>query len=79
MAKYKVLVIGLSLKNNKVAKFGDIVVESQLSSDVESLVKGKYIELVDEKEVEEAESTENVEDVEVEEAEIVKPKKGAKK
>lgn len=76
MAKYKVLVIGLSIKNNKVAKFGDLVEESHLSSDVESLVKGKFIEKVKEKEVEEAESTENVE---VEEAEIVKPKKVAKK
>lgn len=48
MAKYKVLVIGLSLKKNKVAKFGDLVEESQLSSDIESLVKGNYIELVKE-------------------------------
>lgn len=76
MVKYKVLVIGLSLKNNKVAKFGDLVEESQLTSSVDELIKGNFIEEV--KEVEEVE-TDEVLDLEVKEVEEVKPKKNSKK
>lgn len=76
MVKYKVLVIGLSLKNNKVAKFGDLVEESQLTSSVDELIKGNFIEEV--KEVDEVE-TDEVLDLEVKEVEEVKPKKNSKK
>lgn len=76
MAKYKVLVIGLSLKNNKVAKFGDLVEESQLTSSVDELIRGNFIEEV--KEVEEV-ITDEVLDLEVKEVEEVKPKKNSKK
>jgi len=76
MAKYKVLVIGLSLKNNKVAKFGDLVEESQLTSSVDELIIGNFIEEV--KEVDEI-KTDKVLDLEVKEVEEVKPKKNSKK
>ena len=76
MAKYKVLVIGLSLKKNKVAKFGDLVEESQLTSSVDELIRGNFIEEV--KEVEEV-KTDEVLDLEVKEVEEVKPKKNSKK
>lgn len=76
MAKYKVLVIGLSLKKNKVAKFGDLVEESQLTSSVDELIRGNFIEEV--KEVEEV-ITDEVLDLEVKEVEAVKPKKNSKK
>mgnify|MGYP005990890711 CR=1 FL=1 len=45
MAKYKVLVIQHLLKNNKIAKSGDIVYGSQLPNEKSSL-KGGYVELV---------------------------------
>ena len=76
MAKYKVLVIGLSLKKNKVAKFGDLVEESQLTSSVDELIRGNFIEEV--KEVDEV-KTDEVLDLEVKEVEEVKPKKNSKK
>ena len=76
MAKYKVLVIGLSLKNNKVAKFGDLVEESQLTSSVDELLKGNFIKEVNEpKEV----KTDDVVNLDVKEPEEVKPKKNSKK
>lgn len=76
MVKYKVLVIGLSLKKNKVAKFGDLVEESQLTSSVDELIRGNFIEEV--KAVDEVE-TDEVLDLEVKEVEEVKPKKNSKK
>lgn len=68
MAKYKVLVIGISIKNNKVAKFGEIVDESQLCSNPDELVKGKYIERVKESK---QESKVNVKETVVKDAEIL--------
>lgn len=41
--KVKINVIELLLKNNKVAKFGEIVDESQLSSSADELKKKGYI------------------------------------
>lgn len=46
MAKYKILVIAHSLKNNLVGKFNEVVDESQLTSDVSELVEAGFIELV---------------------------------
>lgn len=44
MKKYSVKVIALSLKNNKIAKFGDIVDQSQVASDCKVLVESGYLE-----------------------------------
>lgn len=43
MKKYKVLVIKMLLKNNKVANRNDIVTEAQLTSSAQDLVKRGYI------------------------------------
>lgn len=64
MAKYRVLVIAHSLKNNLVGKFNEVVDESQLTSSVSELVEAGFIELVEE-----------AENIEVVEAEVVVEKK----
>ena len=46
MAKYKILVIEHCLKNNVVAKYGEIVEESQLTSPADELVEAGFIEEV---------------------------------
>jgi hypothetical protein len=66
MAKYKVLVIAMTVKNNGIAKSGDLIDESQLNSSAEELVKEGFIELV------EAEAEVEVNDLEVK-SEVVKP------
>ena len=43
MAKYKVEVIELLLKNNQIAKHGDLVEETQLNSSVETLEKDRFV------------------------------------
>ena len=43
MAKYKVEVIELLLKNNQIAKHGDLVEETQLNSSVETLGKDGFV------------------------------------
>lgn len=43
MAKYKVEVIELLLKNNQIAKYGDLVEETQLNSSVETLEKDRFV------------------------------------
>lgn len=45
MAKYKVLPIALSIKNNKIASAGDIVDDSQLNSSAYDLIKDGFLEL----------------------------------
>lgn len=79
MAKYKVLVIAITVKNNGIAKSGDIIDGSQLNSSAEELIKEGFIELVETEEVaeevtvevEETEETEELVEttVEVEETE----------
>lgn len=51
MAKYKIAVIGHLLKNNKVAKFGEEVDESQLTSSAKDLVKAGFITEIEVKEI----------------------------
>ena len=46
MAKYKILVIAHCLKNNVVAKYGEVVEESQLTSPADELVEAGFIEEV---------------------------------
>lgn len=71
MAKYKVKVISHLCKHNHMAKYGEIVDESQLTSPAYELVKSGFIELVDEK----VEESEKVNKIEVKEPKQVKPKK----
>ena len=61
--KYKVKVRALSLKGNKVVKFGAVIDSSQLPNpdNAEQMEKDGYIESVDLDEVEEVEETEEVE------------------
>lgn len=62
MAKYKVLPIAMTIKNNGIAEHGDIIDESQLCSSAFDLQKDGFIELVEEDEL-------------VEEKKASKPKK----
>jgi len=43
MARYKVAVIAVLLKNNKTAPAGELVEENQFATKVEDLVKGGYV------------------------------------
>ena len=43
MPKFKVNVIQILLKNNKTAKYGELVEEEQLNSKADALVKEGYI------------------------------------
>ena len=47
MAKFKVLVIAITIKNNQIAKCGQLIDESQLNSSSEELVKQGFIEEVE--------------------------------
>ena len=49
MEKYKVIVISVALKNNRVAKYGEIVDAIAFASNPKTLEKLGYIELVKEK------------------------------
>ena len=42
--KYRVKVIALSLKNNKIAKHGDIIVQDQVAANCKDLVENGYLE-----------------------------------
>ena len=75
MAKYKVLVIGLSVKNNKIAKCNEVVDDSQLNSSAYELIKGGYIELIEA----EVEAEVEAEDLEVIIEEVKPPVKKAVK
>ena len=46
MNKYKVIVISVALKNNRVAKYGEIVDAIAFASNPKTLEKLGYIELV---------------------------------
>ena len=74
MEKYKVVVIQQSLKNNKVAKFGEIVEESQLPSPAKELIEKGFI-VSYETETETETETENIEVVSETVKKEVKPKK----
>lgn len=71
MAKFKVLVIAHSVKNNKIAKCGDVIDESQLNSSAYELVNAGFIE--------EVKVEESVEDLEVDSEEVKAVKKPIKK
>ena len=56
MAKYKVKVIAHLCKNNYVAKYGEEINETQLTSNAADLVNAGFIELVQEVEEKEGDS-----------------------
>ena len=66
MAKYKIKVIAHQLNANKVAKYGEIVDESELKYNVNELLKQGFIEKV--------ESKKEVNDIDVKDAKEVKSK-----
>lgn len=71
MGKYKVVVIQQSLRNNKVAKFGAIVEDSQLPSPAKELIeKGFIVSYETETEVEVKKETVNIE-TKIENIEVV--------
>lgn len=49
MENYKIIVISVALKNNRVAKYGEIVDAIAFASNPKTLEKLGYIELVKEK------------------------------
>ena len=57
MAKYKVEVIELLLKNNTVAKYGELVEETQLNSKTEDLEKNGFVKKATKSDLEEAKKT----------------------
>lgn len=69
--KFKILVIGHQLKNQVIAKYPDIVDESQLNGNADELVKAGFVE--------EVKSEKNVENIDVENVEEVKSEKKSKK
>lgn len=52
MAKYKINVIAVLLKNGKIAKHGELIDEEQLARDADQLVKGGHISKPSKQEIE---------------------------
>lgn len=48
MAKYKVITLAMAVKNNRIAKFGELVDDSELTLNPSALIEGGYMEKVDE-------------------------------
>ena len=47
MSKYKVNTIAIAVKNNRIAKFGETVADSELTVNAEELIKSGAISLID--------------------------------
>ena len=71
MAKFRAKVIAHCVKNNKIAKYGDVIDESQLNSSAYELVNAGFIE--------EVKAEESVEDLELDSEEVKAVKKPIKK
>lgn len=69
MKKFLVKTIALSLKANKIAKHGEVVAETQLSSPASELIEAGYIEPYKEEII-----SEDVSEAEKEEIVVEKPK-----
>jgi len=82
MRKFQVLPIAHSLKNNKVAKSGEIVSESQLTSPADELVSAGFLkEVFDTEEVAEEQEEIIADEIEVKSEEVAEefvPKKAKK-
>lgn len=66
MKKYQILVIGHQLKNQEIAKYPDIVDESQLNGNADELVKAGFVKEVKAEKKEEEIPAENSEEVKAE-------------
>ena len=80
MAKYRVKVIAHLCKNNHLAKFGEEIDETQLTSNAAGLVNAGFIDLVEEVETSNAEdlvleTADEVKDIKVNDAKDVKSDK----
>lgn len=73
MAKYRVIRIALAVKNNRLARFGEFVDDSELTANPSLLIKEGFIEAVEEDDVidVEAEVVETETETETEEKEEV--------
>lgn len=69
MAKYRVITLAMAVKNNRIAEFGELVDDSELTTNPSSLLKEGFIEVVEEEVVE----------TETEKTKEVKPKSTSKK
>ena len=67
MAKYKIKVVGLLLRNNQMAEFGDIVDEESFSSPASELKKQGYIDLATKADINKLEEAEKETEKEAEE------------
>lgn len=78
MAKYRVIPIAMTVKNNKIAYHGEIVDDSQLNSPAYELIRDGFLEVFEEikSETEEV-KVEETDDTEKEV--VVNPKKNNKK
>lgn len=76
MRIFKILVIAHSLKQNKIAKYGETVSESQLTSPASELIEAGFIEEVFE-DVNDIEAEEEI-DAEIEKEEVLDVKKEIK-
>lgn len=47
MANYRVKTIAVAVKNNRIAKFGEMVHDSELTSNASEMISGGYIEILD--------------------------------
>jgi hypothetical protein len=72
MAKYKIKVVGLLLRNNQMAEFGDIVDEESFSSPAEELKKQGYIDLATKADFKKLKETEEEEAKRLEEEEAAR-------
>lgn len=81
MAKYRVITLAMTVKNNRIAEFNQLVDDSELNTNPSLLIKEGFIELVSEDDVIDIESevveTEKLE--EVSKKEEVKSKLASKK
>ena len=53
MSKYKVLTIAIAVKNNRIARFGETVDDSELTVNASELIKAGSLELIKEKKLKE--------------------------
>lgn len=85
MAKYRVITLAMTVKNNRIAEFNQFVDDSELNTNPSLLIKEGFIELVAEDDVIDIESevveteTEKVEQVKEDVTEVVETKEVASK
>lgn len=90
MAKYKVVTLAMAVKHNRIARFGEMVDDSELTLNPSELIKEGFIEEIEsekivlealetETETETEKVEESKEELEVSEEEAEKPKELSKK